>query len=335
MALPRRCIHAAWTLTVSSMPWLKTQLAAIRNLSAGVLFSSLLQSFGVLWLVVEAGDFFLPWFGSIARDWWWAFPIMGTTVGLWRAWPRLSVKSRVSDTDASVEISVCDVLSLGGALVVGSNTTFDTSIEDGTISDASVQGQFTRRFVDSVDELDRQIAGSLGNTAFKNRTKDKPYGKHREYAIGTVASLSSSGKRAYMVAIASLNSYRVASTNREDVLDALPCLWEFVRNRGGLEPLCCPILGSGFSRVKTPREELIREIVKSFVAATRVGKFCEHLTIAISPEDFLRGHINLDALGRFLGHECTYARGTLTGRGGKPLEGRAVVHVRSSDAADQ
>ena len=179
---------------------------------------------------------------------------------------------RVSDTDALVEIRVCDIFSLGGALVVGSNTTFDTSIEDGTISDASVQGQFTRRFVDSVDELDRQIAVSLENTPSENRTEDKPYGKDREYAIGTVASLSSLGKRAYMVAIASLNPYRVASTNREDVLDALPRLWEFVRSRGGLEPLCCPILGSGFSRVKAPREELIREIVKSFVAASREGE---------------------------------------------------------------
>ena len=295
------------------MPWLKTQLAAIRNFSAGVFFSSLLQSFGVLWLVVEAGNFFLPRFGSIALDWWWAFLITGAAVGLWRAWPHLSVKSRVSDTDALVEIRGCDIFSLGGALVVGSNTTFDTLIEDGTISDASVQGQFTRRFVDSVDELDRQIAVSLENTPFENRTEDKPYGKHREYAIGTVASLSSSGKRAYMVAIASLNSYRVASTNREDVLDALPCLWEFVRSRGGLEPLCCPILGSGFSRVTAPREELIREIVKSFVAASRVGKFCEHLTIAISPEDSCRGYINLDALDRFLEHECKYARGQTPG----------------------
>ena len=290
------------------MPWLKTQLAAIRNLSAGVFFSSFLRSLGALWIVVEAGNFFSPKFGSITRDRWWAFLIAVAILGLWQALPRLSVKSRVSGTDALVEIRVCDVLSLEGALVVGSNTTFDTSIEDGTISTLSVQGQFTRRFFDSVNELDRQINDSLENTPFGNRTEDKPYGKRREYAIGTVASVSSSGKRAYMVAISSLNSNRVASTNRdEDVLDALPCLWEFVRSKGGLDPLCCPILGSGFSRVKAPREQLIREIIKSFVAASRVGKFCEHLTIAVSPEDFQRRHINLGALGRFLEHECIYA----------------------------
>lgn len=290
------------------MPWLKTQLAAIRNLSAGSLVSSLFHSLGVLWLIVEPGGFFFPQFGSMAQDRWWVFLILGGVSGLWRAWPRLAVQSRVSDTDALVEIRVCDVLSLEGALVVGSNTTFDTSIEDGTISVASVQGQFTRRFFDSVNALNRKIDRSLENTQFENRTEeDKPYGKRREYAIGTVASVSSLSKQAYMVAIASLNSHRVASTNREDVLNALPCLWEFIQSKGGLDPLCCPILGSGFSRVKAPREELIRELVKSFVAASRVGKFCEHLTIAISPEDFRRGNIDLDALGRFLEHECTYA----------------------------
>ena len=288
------------------MTWFKTQLAAMRNLSARVFIASLLQCLGALWLVVESTNFFFPELGSSARNWRWAFLTVAAIFGLLKAWPRLSVKSRVSDTDALVEIRVCDVLSLSGALVVGSNRTFDTSIEDGTISEASVQGQFTRQFADSVDALDRQIDDSLKNTPFEPRTKDKPYGKQQEYAIGTVASVTCSSKRAYLVAIASLNSHRVASTNLEDVLDALPLLWEFVRNRGGLEPLCCPILGSGFSRVKTSRQELIREIVKSFVAASRTGKFCEHLTIAILPEDFRRGHINLDALGRFLEHECTY-----------------------------
>ena len=199
--------------------------------------------------------------------------------------------------------------SVKGGLVIGSNATFDTSIEDGTISEDSIQGQFTQRVAHSVAELDKQIAASLAETHFESRADNKQYGKVREYPIGTVASVAFSGVRGYLVAIASLNSSRVASTSRERVLSALPFLWEFIRSSGTFEPLCCPILGSGFSRLNTPREELVREITKSFVASTRVGRFCEHLTIVISPEDFRQHRIDLPALGRFLEHECTYTGG--------------------------
>ena len=83
-----------------------------------------------------------------------------------------------------------------------------------------------------------------------------------------------------------------------------------MRTRGDLEPIAIPIVGTGLARVSATREELVREIVKSFIAAAQVGRFCEHLTISISPEDFRDKNIDLKALGRFMEHECTYAYGT-------------------------
>ena len=80
--------------------------------------------------------------------------------------------------------------------------------------------------------------------------------------MGTVAPIEIDGKRAYFVAIASLNEHRVASVDRDSFLDALPQMWAEIRSRGGFEPLCCPVLGSGFSRLNSTREELIREIIK-------------------------------------------------------------------------
>ena len=247
-------------------------------------------------------------FTKEARDYWVASLGICIIFGLWRAWPRLSVKSKIAGTDAVIEIRVCDLFKQNGVFVVSSNTTFDTAMEDQTISKTSTQGEFTDRFCDDIKDLDRQIENALKGIDFKKRTpKVKPYGKKREYPIGTVAPVTCNGKTAYFVAIASMDENRKASATREDILDALPSLWEFVQTKGNLDPIAIPIVGSGFARAKATREELIQEIVKSFIAAAHVGRFCEHLTISISPKDFSEKGISLPALGRYLEHECTYA----------------------------
>lgn len=300
----------------------------LKRFSVSHFFGSLLQAFGLLWLLVEITAYFFadrPWAGSI-RSGWWVFLLAGIAIGIYRAWPKLNVKSRISDTDVDVEVRVGDIFSTDGAILVGSNTTFDTTIEDDTISKNSIQGQFTKRFCSSILELDRHIDAALnGVTPICTRSKtDKPYGKVSEYEFGTVAPIEVGGKRAYFAAVARLNEHRVASSERDKFLDALPRIWESIRSRGGFEPLCCPILGSGFSRLNLTRQQLLHEIIKSFVAATIEAKFCEKLTVIIHSNDFRKGHVDLDKVGRFLEHECVYARSiskpAMPGPVGIPME---------------
>ena len=306
------------------MHWIRAQLAVCRQISGLTLLASILQVFGGMWVGIEVVSFFSPSLTEGIRGMGWLLWAVGVTIGVIRGWPCRWVRSRLADTDVWVEIRVCDLFALSGAMVVGSNTTFDTSIEDGTIEESSVQGQFTLRYADSISTLDRKIERSLEGVAHELLTDGKQYGKQSEYPMGTVAVARFPERCGYMVAIASLNADRVAATSREDVLGALPRLWEFIREKGSLEALCCPVLGSGFSRLNVPREELIREIVKSFVAAARDAKFSEQLTVAISPEDYRRGEIDLEALGRFLEHECTY----MSGRGEVVTSERGVAISR-------
>ena len=292
---------------MSWQSWLKVQLAAFGNLSYSAFGSGILYTLGVVWLFIQLIHFFWPEYDQQIRDWsWWAV-VLGALEGLRRAWPKLSVKSKISGTDAAIEIRVCNLFDQRNTLIISSNTTFDTTMEDGTISKKSTQGQYTILFCDNMANLDRQIDDSLEDVAFVLKDNDaKPYGKRKEYQIGTVADVMCSGRRGYFLAVGRLDRNRVANASKGDVLDALPRLWEFVRSRGDLEPIAMPIVGSGFARTNATREELIREIAKSFIAAVREGRFCEHLTIAVSPEDFWHKSISLPALARFLEHEGTY-----------------------------
>ena len=296
---------------MSWQSWWKVQFAAFRNLSYSAFGSGLLYTLGVVWLFIQLIYFFWPEYSQEIRDWsWWALAL-GALEGLRRAWPKLSVKSQIRGTDAAIEIRVCDLFDQKDALVISSNTTFDTSMEDGTISPRSTQGQYTELFCDNLANLNRQIEDGLEDVDFAVKdSESKPYGKTKEYPIGTIADVMFSGRRAYFLAVGRLDRNRVANASKEEVLDALPRLWEFVRSRGGLEPIAVPIVGSGFARTKATREELIREIAKSFIAAVREGRFCEHLTIVVSPDDFWGKSINLPTLGRFLEHEGMYDAGS-------------------------
>ena len=283
-------------------------LSAYRQFSGLLLVQSLLEALGVLWVLIELSSFFFESFGESVRPYWWAFMLGGLIFGTYRAVPRLTASSRVQGTDSFIELRIIDMFSVRASYVIACNRTFDTSLEDGIISPESTQGQFTKRFyADSRGELDSQICRSVDTSkGIQLDRNDKPYGKRIQFPVGTIAKVSRSDQTAYLVAISSLNLHRTASASTEDLLDALPRTWEYIRSRGDLGPVCCPILGSGFSRVRATREDLIREIIRSFVSACRAGRFCEKLTVAIAPADYRSGRVNLETLRRFLEHECLY-----------------------------
>ncbi len=270
---------------------------------------AVLTSFGALWVCVEILSFFFkssPFVDWVARNWW-AFLVAGVAIGVFRT--TRPIGATISDTDIRVEIRVGNLFSrrFDGALVVGSNATFDTSIEDGSIAPDSVQGQFTKRyFRDSVGDLDQRLGTSLAPVALRctHTRAGKAFGKCDEYDLGTMAKVEAVGKTAYFVAISRLNENKVAESNLSEYLDALPVMWEGIRSRGGQDAIVCPVLGTGYSRLPLNRMNAIRVLVRSFVAAAREGKLAERLTVVVAPRDV--AHLDLGLLNRWLECECTH-----------------------------
>ncbi len=276
------------------------------------LLESVLQVFGILWLLIEMADYFLsdPNWSTSIRSCWWLFCLGGLAFGVVRAWPRQSVSVQIKGTDVFVEVRIGDIFKLRGGIIVGSNTTFDTAMDDGTISSRSIQGQFSTQYFTTITDLDRQLDDALvltSPTSTRIRA-EKQYGKLKVYKMGTVAPIKVGDKKAYFVAIARLNVERVASSDVDSFLDALPVMWNELRNKGGMENLLCPVLGSRYSRLQLTRNELIQEIVRSFVAATHEGKLSEKLTVVIYPQDVKKSGINLKDLHQFLKCECIYTQ---------------------------
>lgn len=282
-------------------------LAWVRNLFSMSALTALLNAFGALWLVVEIADFFFRDTTIPARlqALWWLFALSGVGTAFWRCRPRTSVAHRLVGRDVTVEIAVGNVFSFPGAMIVGSNTSFDTKVSRKLISKDSVQGAFTKKYYTDESQLDRELADTLSGIV-PETLKGQREGKSERYPVGTVGTLDPCGRRAYFVAIADMNEHGAAVSSFDMLKISLAELWVYIGSRGLKEPLVMPVLGTGSSRLTQPRDDVVREIVRSFVAACSERVFTEHLTIVLSPRDVAKHRISLDELGSFLRYLCLY-----------------------------
>jgi len=67
-----------------------------------------------------------------------------------------------------------------------------------------------------------------------------------------------------------------------------------------------PVLGTGLGKLLETRQEIVREILRSFIAACSSNRFCDEFTLVISVKDFIEHEIDLNELGEFLKYLTTY-----------------------------
>ncbi len=223
--------------------------------------------------------------------------------------PTTKVTALLKKRDLNISIEVGDLLATNYTLIIGTNTTFDTAIGSPGISQDSLQGKFTKRYYGtSVQHLDTDLDASLRSVACKELSViEKGMGKRMQYEMGSVAKINAHGRDAYFVAMARMNGNLVASTTIEDVRTALSSLWLYISEKGGgLPRLRVPILGTGFGKLVETREEVVKEILRSLVAACTSDRFCDQFTVVISVKDFVEYKIDLIELGEFLKYLTTY-----------------------------
>lgn len=272
--------------------------------------TAFLSAFGALWLIVEIANYYRLFDTTLLQKSGWLFFWLGIGLVIWQCRPITSVKCRMSGRDVGLEIRVGNIFRQPGALVVGTNTTFDTRIAPNLISEQSLQGQFTRKYYPSDKDFDDAIEMGLTGIEF-SQLQGQRVGKSREFPIGTTVQLrvkdGSADRTAFFVAMAKMNEHGSAKSTPEELKDALVRLWVFIGERATKGVLVVPVLGSRFGRLPQ-REEIVREMIQSFIAACAEGSFCERLVIVLHGDDVVENNIDLKALGEYLRHTCRYTK---------------------------
>lgn len=266
--------------------------------------------FGGFWMIIEPLSYFSNDFENLVKPHGiWVF-IISLIITIFQNRPRLKFKYFIKNKDVYVNIVIGDLLKMKKKdVVIPTNVHFVTELSDNLISEKSVQGQFTRKYFDSYNHLDSDIQTSLNGVNYAAETP--PYlGKEKLYDLGTVARLSikRNNKRlfwSYLFALAKLNEHGICQSNIAEFQQTLPALWSYIQTKGELSDIAMPILGSGFCRIDSSREDLFKEILLSFLAATRNSKFCKSLTFVIYYKDISEMNIDLESIKEFTRYQTS------------------------------
>ena len=224
--------------------------------------------------------------------------------------PLLSKTFYLENSDVKLTLKVGNILEENGAIVIPTNTTFDTLMEDEFISKNSVQGQFQNKyFLNNLKSLDLLLIAGIENTCIP-KTLERRNSKTNQYDIGTVSKINVKDQHIYFLATSDINENGKPINGSFSTLQcALESFWNEVNERGNLENIAFPIIGSGKGGLKASREDIVKEIVFSFIVACRNFKLSENLLIYIHPSDLTNNRFDLEYMYEYFDYMCKFGQG--------------------------
>lgn len=264
--------------------------------------------FGGFWLIIEPASYFSDQFATAIKPYGLCIFLLSIAIAVIQNKPRLKFKYFIKEKDVYINIVIGDLMKMKKKdLIIPANVHFITELTDTLISENSVQGQFTKKYYSTISHLDSDIENSLNGQPYSIEDP-RHLGKEKRYDLGSVAKLSIKKDNirlfwAYLFALAKFNEHGVCQSDMGEFQRTLPSLWNFIQTRGQLSDLAMPIIGSGYCRIDASREDLFKEILMSFLAATRNNKFCKSLTIVIYYKDISEMNIDLDSIKEFANYQ--------------------------------
>ncbi len=262
---------------------------------------------GVFWLLISLLEFFYGQTSQIPNtpNFFWLVFLAISVVSIISTLPPLSVIETVRGKDISIRLVIGNIFNQGGDVVISSNSTFDTTFTNGFVSPNSVQGQLYKREYDKLEYLDRDIEEKLQDVT-PIQKHDRKLSKNDQYEIGTIIKLTHrSGFKTYWMALADSNEYGKPDGKFENLQICLESLWRYIGEKGHMDRLIMPVLGSGRTGINVNRITILKEIIFSFVAMTKERKITEELVICIHPSD-INNNLDIYELIDYLKCQCKY-----------------------------
>lgn len=228
--------------------------------------------------------------------------------------------ANIVGTDVKIEISMADIFSNKGEIVVPCNTTFAGNLN--VIGGKSIQSQMTDRLKLPKDStlshgeyVEQEVNAALTRPECERRRLPDPRslaGKsYNEYSYGTMAcvTLPIDGKprNVILLAVAQMVEPHKPKTDGAHLMKSIDDMWEQIaENRTREKTLVVPIMGTGSAGITDkPQQTVARYILRTFADnAARLG--INKLILSVYPQDYLDNKINLEELRAYADYLCRF-----------------------------
>ena len=221
--------------------------------------------------------------------------------------------SHLGANDYLVTLKMADILrAKNSAIVIPTNTTFDTTIYKCFISPESIQGKFQKKyFGDDFSELDKLLQASLDEEYQEEyiQLNDRESTKKKKYNVGTVSKITKNNIHYYFLAVADVSKTgKPQNVTMQSITHALVGLWSYLAREGYSEPVSIPVIGTGRAGLKDGNiEDVVHESIFSFVLAAQEEFIAKGLSIYIYPPSLKDANTSWDNLCDYLKLQCCYA----------------------------
>ncbi|OQB05859.1 MAG: hypothetical protein BWY19_00743 [bacterium ADurb.Bin212] len=269
------------------------------------IFIDFFSGIGLFWLVIEIFSYSTDgaadkYFKSVT-----VFVLAALLVilfSLWKNKPKTCFGYHLRGKDSYVEVKVGDAFDNIGALVVPVNNQFDMTLGGNVVKANSIQNQLIRRFYSGKAEhilTDLSSKINIGNS----------------YDIGKTVEVEQNGKKFYFVVNSTKNENNRVKSEIDDFISALNGLWQYIALESGRDSaVTIPLINTQHGRDSyLTRKGTIKEIIASYIDASKSLNICEKLIISIYPDDLKKGQIDLDEIDEFLKFSCKHYRQVILG----------------------
>lgn len=217
--------------------------------------------------------------------------------------PKKHFLFKINNRDTWIELRIGNMEKISATYVVPVNSEFDIDLKGSTLASTSVLSMIVKKyFAGDCKTLQKKISVQLKS---KDYVIQKENGK---YKLGTTVRIETDDKlRAfYFVANSQKVGDRRVESDENGLYATLNGLWSYVSINGVKEHIVVPLLCSGNGRIKITREEVYKEIVRSFVASCAGRNYCNKMTVVVRGEDIDKYKINVEKLVEFTQLQTEY-----------------------------
>ncbi len=204
---------------------------------------------------------------------------------------------QLRNMDNIIEVKVGDAFDNDGSLVIPVNNSFDVCMGGNVMKASSLLSKLISKYYSNKEaHLDNDISNKIDCTTIHD--------------IGTTIEVEQNNKKFYLLASSIKKENNRVESTIDDVLLSLSKLWEFIALESGRDvAVTIPLIGTNHGRIPNlSRSTIVKEIIHSYIEASKRLNICDKLIISILPADIKKGNIDLDEMDEYLKFNCKHYR---------------------------